>query len=177
MSQIKSGIILIDQQAAHERILYERYMRLLKNNRSTSQRQLFPQTVQFAPADAILLKEILEEINNLGFEVQEFGENAFVIHSFPADVNSGNEQQVLEELLEQYKNQLHITKFSKREKMAQALAVSSSIKSGKILSVEEMKTMIDELFACDNPYTAPNGRNAIVTFSLDELEKKFEGKK
>jgi len=177
VSQIKSGIILIDQQAAHERILYERYMRLLKNNRSTSQRQLFPQTVQFAPADAILLKEILEEINNLGFEVQEFGENAFVIHSFPADVNSGNEQQVLEELLEQYKNQLHITKFSKREKMAQALAVSSSIKSGKILSVEEMKTMIDELFACDNPYTAPNGRNAIVTFSLDELEKKFEGKK
>lgn len=176
VSQIKSGIILIDQQAAHERILYERYMRLLKNNRSTSQRQLFPQTIQFSPADAVLLKEILEEINNLGFEVQEFGENAFVIHSFPADVHSGNEQQVLEELLEQYKNQLHITKFSKREKLAQALAISSSIKSGKILSIEEMKAMIDELFACENPYHAPNGRNAIVTFSLDELEKKFEGK-
>lgn len=177
VSQIKSGIILIDQQAAHERILYERYLRLLKNNRSTSQKQLFPQAIQFSPADAALLREILVEINNLGFEVQEFGNNSFVIHAFPADVFNGNEQQVLEELLEQYKNQLQVTKFTKREKLAQALAISASIKVGKILSVEEMKNIIDELFACENPYHAPNGRNAIITFSLDELAKKFEGKK
>ncbi|MCO5281543.1 MAG: DNA mismatch repair endonuclease MutL [Chitinophagales bacterium] len=177
VSQIKSGIILIDQQAAHERILYERYLRLLKNNRSTSQKQLFPQAIQFSPADAALLREILVEINNLGFEVQEFGENSFVVHAFPADVFNGNEQQVLEELLEQYKNQLQVTKFTKREKLAQALAISSSIKVGKLLSIEEMKNIIDELFACENPYHAPNGRNAIITFSLDELAKKFEGKK
>jgi len=177
VSQIKSGIILIDQQAAHERILYERYLRLLKNNRSTSQKQLFPQAIQFSPADAALLREILVEINNLGFEVQEFGENSFVVHAFPADVFNGNEQQVLEELLEQYKNQMQVTKFTKREKLAQALAISSSIKVGKLLSIEEMKNIIDELFACENPYHAPNGRNAIITFSLDELAKKFEGKK
>ncbi|HRN94029.1 MAG TPA: DNA mismatch repair endonuclease MutL [Chitinophagales bacterium] len=177
VSQIKSGIILIDQQAAHERILYERYLRLLKNNRSTSQKQLFPQAIQFSPADAALLREILVEINNLGFEVQEFGENSFVVHAFPADVFNGNEQQVLEELLEQYKNQMQVTKFTKREKLAQALSISSSIKVGKLLSIEEMKNIIDELFACENPYHAPNGRNAIITFSLDELAKKFEGKK
>jgi DNA mismatch repair protein MutL len=177
VSQIKSGIILIDQQAAHERVLYEKYLRLLKNNRSTSQRQLFPQTITFPAADAQLLTEILPDINNLGFEVQEFGNNAFVIHSFPADINNGNERLVLEELLEQYKSQLHISKLSKREKLAQALAVSSSIKSGKILAVDEMKALIDELFACDYPYIAPNGRQTIVSFSLDELEKKFESKK
>lgn len=177
VSQIKSGIILIDQQAAHERVLYEKYLRLLKNNRSISQRQLFPQTIEFTAADAQLLSEILPDINNLGFEVQEFGNNSFVIHSFPADINNGNERLVLEELLEQYKSQLHISKLSKREKLAQALAVSSSIKAGKVLAIDEMKTLIDELFACDHPYIAPNGRHTIVSFGLEELDKKFEGRK
>ncbi len=177
VSQIKSGIILIDQQAAHERVLYEKYLRLIANNRNTSQRQLFPQTVEFPAADAQLLSEILPDINNLGFEVQAFGNNTFVIHSFPADVNNGNERQVLEELLEQFKSQLHISKLSKRGKLAQALAVSSSIKTGKTLSVEEMKGLIDELFACENPYHAPNGKHTFISLGFDELEKKFEGKK
>jgi DNA mismatch repair protein MutL len=177
VSQIKSGIIFIDQQAAHERILYERYSRLLKTNRTASQRQLFPQAIQFSPQDALLLKEILPDIQHLGFEINEFGENAFVIHAFPADVHIGNERQVLEELLEQYKNQLHISNFSKREKLAQALSVSSSIKAGKVLSVEEMQMLIDELFACENPYHAPNGRCTIIILSLDELQKRFGAKK
>ncbi len=176
VSQIKSGFILIDQQAAHERILFEQYLKHLENNRQSSQRQLFPQTLSFDAADAQIMQEILPEINALGFDVQEFGKNTFVIHSFPSDILHQNEKEMFEELIEQFKNNLSITKLSKRENLAKSLAQSAAIKHGKTLSIEEMKSLTDELFACENPYTAPNGKFTFATFTNDELEKRFENK-
>ncbi len=176
VSQIKSGFVLIDQQAAHERIMYERYLRLLEKNKNESQRQLFPQSLELNAMDTQILLQILPEINNLGFDIQEFGKNSFVIHGFPADVIQGNEKKMVEELIEQFKMNAQVTKLSKRENLAKALAYSSSIKSGKKLTVEEMKTLIDELFACENAFTAPNGRFTFITLANDELEKRFENK-
>jgi DNA mismatch repair protein MutL len=176
VSQIKSGFILIDQQAAHERIMYERYLKLLEKSRHESQRQLFPQSMELNAADAQLLLQILPDINNLGFDIQEFGKNTFVIHGFPADILQGDEKKMIEELIEQYKMNASVTRLSKRENLAKSLAYSAAIKAGKTLSVEEMKTLIDELFACQNPYTAPGGKLTFVTFSNDELEKRFENK-
>jgi len=176
VSQIKSGFILIDQQAAHERILYERYLKLLEKTKHDSQRQLFPQNFDLNPADAQILKEILPEINNLGFDVQEFGKNSFVIHGFPSDIVQGNEKQMIEELIEQYKQSAAITKLNKRENLAKSIAQSTGIKTGRTLTVEEMRALADELFACQNPYTAPNGRFTFITLSNDELEKRFENK-
>ncbi|MCS6818787.1 MAG: DNA mismatch repair endonuclease MutL, partial [Chitinophagales bacterium] len=177
LSPIKTGMVFIDQQAAHERILFERYLRLLQNNRSVGQRQLFPQTMSFNPSDAALLREILPEICNLGFEIEEFGDNTFIIHALPADLGYGNEKDIIEELLEQFKNSMHLQKLSKREKMAQALAASSCIKHGKALSTEEMKLLIDELFACENPYYTPSGKKTLISISLDEMQKKFDARK
>jgi DNA mismatch repair protein MutL len=176
VSQIKSGFILIDQQAAHERIMFERYLKLIEKNRNESQRQLFPQSFELNAGDAQILLDILPEINNLGFDIQEFGRNSFVIHGFPADIVQGDEKKMVEELIEQYKMNSSVTRLSKRETLAKSLAYSSAIKTGKVLSVEEMKTLIDELFACQNPYTAPNGRFTFITINNDELEKRFENK-
>lgn len=176
VSQIKSGFILIDQQAAHERIMYERYLRMLEKNRNESQRNLFPQSLDLNAADAQILLQILPEINSLGFDIQEFGKNSFVIHGFPADIVQENEKKIVEEMIEQYKMNAQVTKLSKRENLAKSLAYSSSIKAGKKLSVEEMKTLIDELFACENAFTAPNGRFTFITIVNDELEKRFENK-
>ena len=176
VSQIKSGFILIDQQAAHERIMYERYLRMLEKNRNESQRQLFPQSLDLNAADAQILLQILPEINSLGFDIQELGKNSFVIHGFPADIIQENEKKIVEEMIEQYKMNAQVTKLSKRENLAKSLAYSSSIKAGKKLSVEEMKTLIDELFACENAFTAPNGRFTFITIGNDELEKRFENK-
>ena len=176
VSQIQSGFILIDQQAAHERVMFERYLKLIEKNRNESQRQLFPQSFELNAGDTQILLEILPEINNLGFDIQEFGKNSFVIHGFPADVLQGDEKKMIEELIEQYKMNSSVTRLSKRESLAKSLAYSSSIKAGKVLSVEEMKTLIDELFACQNPYTAPNGRFTFITINNDELEKRFENK-
>jgi DNA mismatch repair protein MutL len=176
VSQIKSGFILIDQQAAHERIMFERYLKLIEKNRNETQRQLFPQSFELNAGDAQILLDILPEINNLGFDIQEFGRNSFVIHGFPADIVQGDEKKMVEELIEQYKMNSSVTRLSKRETLAKSLAYSSAIKTGKVLSVEEMKTLIDELFACQNPYTAPNGRFTFITINNDELEKRFENK-
>ncbi len=176
VSQIKSGFILIDQQAAHERIMFERYLKLLEKNRNESQRQLFPQNLDLNALDAQILLQILPEINNLGFDIQEFGKNSFVIHGFPADILQGDEKMMIEELIEQYKMNSQITKLSKRESLAKSLAYSSSIKAGKKLSVDEMKILIDELFACENAFNAPNGRFTFITINNDELDKRFENK-
>jgi len=176
VSHIKSGFILIDQQAAHERILFERFIMQLAHNNKSSQRQLFPQTIELNAEDTEIMHEVLPDICALGFDIQEFGRQSFVIHSFPADIHAGDEKRMIEELLEQYKKNLSISKLNKRENIARALAQGSAIKSGRKLSIEEMSNLIDELFACENAYTAPGGRFTFVSFSLDELEKRFENK-
>ena len=126
--------------------------------------------------DAQIMVEILPSIQALGFDVQEFGSNSFVIHAFPAELQVHNERQVFEELIEQYKNNLSVSKLSKRENLAKSLAYSTSIKRGQQLSVAEMRNLIDELFACENAYLSPNGRHTFITMSFDDLEKMFSGK-
>ena len=176
VSHIKSGFILIDQQTAHERILFERFIMQLAHNNKSSQRQLFPQTIELNAEDTQIMHEVLADINALGFDIQEFGKQSFVIHSFPSDIHAGDEKRMIEELLEQFKKNLSISKLNKRENIARALAQGSAIKSGRKLSTPEMSNLIDELFACENPYTAPNGRFTFVSFNLDEIEKRFENK-
>lgn len=174
VSPIKSGYILLDQQAAHERILFENFLQSLIQKTHISQKQLFPQTLEFNSTDASVLKEILPEIKQLGFDIQEFGNNNFVVQSLPADLSITNEKAIIEELIEQYKNNVGILKLSKRESLARSLAQSACIKYGKILSSHEMTALIDELFACENPYTAPNGRKTFAKFELKDIEKSFE---
>lgn len=180
LSQIKSGFILIDQQLAHERILFERYNHQLEKQKGVSQKLLFPQTITLPPADALLLKEILADVNALGYDVQEFGQNTFVVHGIPSDLSmlakKGNEQQIIESLLEQYQANLQELKIDKRSSLARSMAYNMAIKRGQSLSVEEMKALADQLFACEMPYVAPNGQPTFITQKLDALEKQFERK-
>ncbi len=175
VSQIKSGYLLIDQQTAHERILYERYLAVLSEQETYTQKQLFPKTIQIAPTDTPLMQEILPEINRLGFDIQDFGNNSFVIHGIPADLKgSKEEQKIIEQLLEQYKNNLEL-QLDLTENLARAMARSASIKRGQTLSIPEMQQLVDQLFACSIPYKGPTGRNCFITFELEELEKRFTG--
>ncbi|MEM1321358.1 MAG: DNA mismatch repair endonuclease MutL [Bacteroidota bacterium] len=175
VSQIKSGFMLIDQQAAHERILYEKYLAALTENESVSQKQLFPKTIGLAPADVPLLKAIIPQINQLGFDVQEFGQDTFVVHGLPAHLGSNqNEQQIIESLIEQYKQNTEL-KLDIRENIARSIAKSGAIRRGQRLTPTEMQSLIDQLFACSVPYKSPSGRNCFLTFEMDELEKRFNG--
>lgn len=174
LSHIKSGFIIIDQQAAHERILYERFLMFLDDRKGMSQQNLFPQTIHLSPADFQLVKELWEDIKTLGFDLREFGKNAIVIDGIPAEISQANHTQLLEKMLEDYKHNMSITKLDKRENLARALARNSAIKAGNVLQKEEMRQLIDELFACKMPKIAINGDATFITISLTELMKRFE---
>ncbi len=175
LQQIKSGFILIDQQAAHERILYERYKQALKKQPLTSQQSLFPETLELSAPDTQLLTEMLPELKMLGYEVQQIGKQAFAIQGVPSDLESGNEKQCIESLLEQFKHFSNELKADKRENMIRSLARQHALKPGKTLTPEEMQNLIDRLFACEQPQTNPSGRFTFISFRMDELAKMFGG--
>jgi DNA mismatch repair protein MutL len=175
ISQIKSGLLIIDQQAAHERILYERYLQAMQQQQSAAQQQLFPRTLTLSPIDAALLLDIMEQVNLLGFDIQEFGANTFVINGVPAELaGKQDETKVIEALLEQYKSNLDL-KMEAQENIARAMARSAAIKPGQPLSPTEMQVLIDKLFACEVPFKSPSGKNCFITFELENLAKRFEG--
>lgn len=174
LSHIKTGFMVIDQQGAHERILYERILETFDKQHSVTQQELFPKTVELNATDFALVKELQSEIKNIGFDIRDFGKNAIIIHGVPADTLHYDAATLLEGLIENYKQNLQELKSNKRENIARAMARNMAVKSGKILTQEEMNNIIDELFACNMPYSTPNGKPTISTFSIDDLDRRFK---
>jgi len=173
-TQLKSGFLIIDQQRAHERILFEQFLKNLEEKQGTTQQLLFPETVDFVSADAELINELSEEIESLGFKFDKVGRSSFVVNGMPAELKDQNVKKVIESLLEQFKMNESELKLKKHENLAISMARSSAIKSGKKLSNEEMKVLVDELFACEMPYSLPNGKPTIITLNLDDLNQQFD---
>ncbi|HEY5393568.1 MAG TPA: DNA mismatch repair protein MutL, partial [Hanamia sp.] len=173
VAQNENGFIVIHQQNAHERVLYERFTEALKGKPIAIQRSLFPAAIQLAPADALLLSELIGDLNILGYQVEPFGNNSFVIQGSPADVPDGNEKDSLEKILEQYKHFNMDMSFSKREKLLRSMAWQQSIRPGAFLSQKEMEVLVEDLFSCNINNTTPNGKPVFLEFKKDELVKMF----
>ncbi|TKC01040.1 DNA mismatch repair endonuclease MutL [Pedobacter cryophilus] len=174
ITQIKSGFMLVDQQAAHERILYERFLVQLDQNKGLSQQSLFPQTVTLNTTDFALANELLPDLNALGFQIRDFGKNTLVVEGVPADLPENNDlAAMLEQLIEGFKNNHTILKLDKRDNLARTLAKNSAIKAGTSLETEEMNNLIDQLFACQSPNASIYGKQIIVKITLEELAEKF----
>ncbi len=165
--------LLVHQQAAHERILYDRLQKALLGKPVATQRSLFPATIEVAPQDAALLTELLPDLQQIGYLVEPFGANSFVIQGTPADVTAGYEKQVLENLLEQYKHFSAHLQFGKREILVRAVAVQQAIKSGTPLTEREMTALVSDLFLCTQNNTTPSGRPTYVEFGKESLDKMF----
>ncbi len=173
VSHLKSGFLLIDQQAASERVLYERYLSALENHPIATQKALFPKTVELSAADAALLRDILEEVNMLGFEIAEFGGNTFAIHGSPAELGGGHaEEMLLEKVLTQYKGNLEL-QLGTRDNLARSMARNAALRRGQTLNAQAMQDLVDRLFACSVPYNSPSGRKCFIQFDLEELQKQF----
>ena len=176
--QVKSGLMLIDQQAAHERILYEQYEQSLKRSdahpSTASQQTLFPSTVRLSPADITLVRELHEEIQALGFDVTVLSHETLVINGIPVGVKGGTETQVLEGLIEQYKNNQAQLSLEKRDNVARSIAKRMSVRSAQKLNVPEMTSLIDRLFACENPTYAPDGRRTFHIITLAHIAALFK---
>ncbi len=167
------GFILINQQAAHENIIYENLKEAAIAKPIASQKSIFPATVELTMSDAVLLSELQIDLQQMGYSIEPFGNNSFVVHGTPADVSQGNEKQVFDSILEQFKHFSPDLKFSKREKLIRSLAWQQSIKAGKILTVLEMQTLVKNLFSCTQPNVTPNGNPVYLEFKKDQLEKLF----
>lgn len=170
---VKSGLMLIDQKRAHERVLFERFMDCLTNERSVAQTTMFPEMIELNPADYIVLKEIERELNLLGFDIQHLGNNTISLNSQPSG-SSSNPAETLETLLEEYKAKQSDPATSAKEKVASAMARASAIPYGKVLTQSELEDLFDTLFACNAPNYSPTGKPVINIITLDELEKRFK---
>ena len=174
ISEIKSGLVIIDQHVAHERVLYERVMRVLKEgDTSYGQKLLFPQKLNLNYEDFMVFKEIKDVLNKLGFSIKVFSGNTIIIEAMPSDVKVGRESQILLDIIDYYHNE-PLKAFDHMEKVAAAYACKNAIKSGEKLNQLEMHNLVDQLFACESPFFCPHGRPIIVTIELDELDRKFK---
>ena len=173
LTQIRSGLMIVDQNAAHERVLYERALQNMKSGLGLSQQLLFPQTVDFSPPDFETIKELLPDLRALGFDVEAFSGRSVVVRGVPAEIRSGDERTVLEDVLAQYKLNRERLKVGSRENLAKSIARRSAIRPGTRLGAKEMRALIDQLFACEMPYACPQGRPTIIKIPIEELEKRF----
>jgi DNA mismatch repair protein MutL len=137
------------------------------------QQSLFPQTMELASADVVVLNELLPDLHYLGYHLEPFGNNTFVIQGTPADVEQGNEKAAIEKMLEQYKHFSSDLKYSKREKLFRSLAWQQAIKAGKLLTQKEMRAIVQDLFICTVPNITPNGKPTYTAFKKTELDRMF----
>jgi DNA mismatch repair protein MutL len=168
-----AGFILVHQQLAHERILYDKYSETAFGKQMPTQKSLFPVTIELATSDAVLLEDLMPELAVIGFQIEEFGTNTFVIQGTPADVLQGNEKHSIELLLEQFKHFSSDMKFSKREKLVRCMSRQQSIKAGQPLQQREMLALIEELFQCSTPNVTPTGNPTYLEFKEDYLDRMF----
>ncbi len=174
MCHIRSGIIIVDQQAAHERILFEKYMADLKNGQASVQKLLFPKVVSVQGADIDIVNKLVPIINEFGVKIEPFGESEFIIHGTPSMKGKDHDpEELIHQLIDQYKSNIDLD-LNLNEKAASALAKSTAMKRGRKLSNDEMQSLVDQLFSCEMPYTSPMGRKCFITLDLDDLEKRFK---
>jgi DNA mismatch repair protein MutL len=173
LTQIRSGLMIIDQHVAHERILYERALTRMNNAVPSSQQLLFPQTVQLPSGDYSLTMDLLPFLNTIGFETKPFGKNTIVLEGVPPEVKAGTEANILQEILDEFKNNQLRVKLEARDNIAKSFSCKAAIKAGERLTETEMRSLIDQLFATSMPYVCPHGRPVLIKLSLAELDRRF----
>ena len=173
ITEIKSGLVIIDQHVAHERVLYESARLAIDGNGMASQTVLFPQTLSLQPDEYSNLLNIIPYLEKIGFKLREFGENSVIIEGVPIDVNWGTEREVISEILEKYMHNSDLDA-SFIDYIASTFACKAAVKAGDPLTLEERKHLIDKLFATNHPYYCPHGRPIIINLSIDDLDKRFE---
>lgn len=173
LRQIKNGLMIVDQQSAHERVLFEKFAEDLKYHSAATQQSLFPKTVTFPAADFALIMEMEQEIKGLGFRFEIFGKNTLLINGVPANLRHVTEKDLFEGLIDQFKHNQSELSLPLQENLTRALAKRASIKAGQKLELEEMKELLNSLFLCKTPNYSPDGKPTFYIFELGKLESYF----
>jgi DNA mismatch repair protein MutL len=174
LAQLRSGFMIVDQHRAHERIIYERNLKLLAQGAGISQTELFPRHVELNAADLALVQDVLPELRSMGFDLELFGGRTVQVNGMPAEAADEDPAKLLEQLLEQLKHEKGSLRNERHHVLARGMATSMAIRAGRTLGPAEMHDLIDRLFACEMPYHTPGGKPTLITYGLDELNERFE---
>ena len=173
ISEINSGLVIIDQHVAHERVLYEEAMMAFESTSMASQTLLFPELLEFSSDEFDGLLDILPYLEKIGFKVKKVGDYSISVEATPSDVSWGNERQVIRDIIDDFL-ETRKTSSSYKESIAASFACKAAIKAGDKLTHDELQLLVNRLFATEHPYYCPHGRPIIVQMSLEELDKRFE---
>ncbi len=173
LSQIKTGLMIIDQHVAHERVLYEKALNRFEADIPFSQQLLFPRTIQVDPGRYELLEELYPYLNKLGFEIKFKGNNKIELIGVPDDIKGGSEEIILLEIVEEYSNNLIEKGLEEKDNLAKSYSCKTAIKAGDYLSEREMRLLVDQLFATTMPYACPHGRPIVIKITLNEFDRRF----
>jgi len=168
------SVLIIDQQRAHERIVYEHYLNTKAESKIASQQLLFPEQIELSFNDFSLIQNLKNEFNLLGFDIEEFGKNSIVVNGTPSDLQDFNVASTIEGILETFKLNTIDSKIEKHDNLCRAIAKNICIKYGKFLEEQEMKLTVNHLLQCENPLYTANGKPVIMEVELNEIEKFFK---
>lgn len=170
---IDGGVLLVDQHAAHERVLYEKIVDLFGKHSASTQNLLFPIVNEMPAGDVELVKEIFPLLEDLGFMIKIFGRTTIILEGVPVDVRPGYEKTILQDILDLYKEDEHQIELQPREKLAKSYSCRAAVKAGDPLTQSEMHALLDQLFVTKVPFVCPHGRPVSIKISLSELDKRF----
>jgi DNA mismatch repair ATPase MutL len=173
ISPISSGIAIIDQHAAHERILYERAQRSFRERSFNSQQLLFPMLLELTGEEDAVFQEVCGDLESIGFQIRDFGVRTYSVEAVPAGLKRVSEATMIRSMLEEYV-EFRRAEFAPRDALAASFACRAAIKAGDSLTSEEMTALVDELFATEFPLTCPHGRPTVIHIKLGELDRRFK---
>lgn len=173
VSPIKSGMVIINQKRAHERVLYEEFLTNMTVQQASSQRLLFPLELFFSPNEIELVRELQLSLENLGFIFDAFAESSIVISGLPITITESKASIVLDDLLTDLQNGIVTDSFSQNDTIAKSMAKSLAVRTGTYLSEKEQENLVHNLFACKEPNVSPFQKPTFITMSVEDLDKKF----
>ncbi len=173
VTPLRSGVLIVDQNAAHQRVLYEKALASLESRRGLSQQLLFPETFEFAPGDYEMLVELMPDLIALGFEVEEFGGRSIIVRGIPADLRESTTPHILQDLIDQFRENASSLRIGTTENLARSVARKGATRHGIRLDPAEMRSLLDQLFLCGSPFVAPDERPTMIRISAEELARRF----
>lgn len=173
VTTVKSGILVVDQHLAHERILYEKYLKEMETEVKASQQELFPHHISLNINDASILKELKPELEKVGFRIEAMNNTTFVINGTPVDCKGSDAISIIEKILEDYKTNMSGNQSDRKLNLARSLASQMAVKAGQILNAVEMQDIIDRLFGCAVAEVAPNGKKIFTIINADDIKTRL----
>ncbi len=167
------GIMIVDQHAAHERVIYEKAIRRFDSLEKRTQELLFPQTIEMSPSDAALVRELTPLLENLGFLLKMFGPHTVILEGVPMDIRPGDETTILRDVIGLFKEAEQGVKLDPRERLAKTYSCKAAVKAGDRLNESEMASLMEQLFRSEVPYVCPHGRPVMIRLSLSDLDRRF----